>query len=198
MIAERGYRGATLAAVADRVGLTQQGLMHHFPTKEALLVAVLAARDQWDMASAALHGRPAAGRRPAGRVQRDPARARAGVHRAVGGQRHRRAPGPGVLPERYAQVRAWPPARWSAATATGCRAGSHPTGGDAARRRDGRPAGAVAARPPRSTCPPSSPRSCGHCARPRRHRITPAGNSAASPAGCRRGPCSTARRSGHR
>ncbi|WNI15377.1 TetR/AcrR family transcriptional regulator [Actinacidiphila sp. ITFR-21] len=56
VIAERGYRGATLACVAERVGLTQQGLMHHFPTKEALLVAVLEARDQWDMASAALHG----------------------------------------------------------------------------------------------------------------------------------------------
>ncbi|MFI0723895.1 TetR family transcriptional regulator [Streptomyces sp. NPDC021224] len=54
VIAERGYRGATLAAVAERVGLTQQGLMHHFPTKEALLVAVLDARDQWDMASSAL------------------------------------------------------------------------------------------------------------------------------------------------
>jgi AcrR family transcriptional regulator len=48
VIAERGYRGASLAAVAERVGLTQQGLLHHFPTKEALLVAVLEARDQWD------------------------------------------------------------------------------------------------------------------------------------------------------
>ncbi|MFI7384911.1 TetR/AcrR family transcriptional regulator [Streptomyces sp. NPDC049813] len=48
VIAERGYRGASLAAVAERVGLTQQGLLHHFPTKEALLVAVLADRDQWD------------------------------------------------------------------------------------------------------------------------------------------------------
>ncbi|MBZ3900466.1 MULTISPECIES: TetR/AcrR family transcriptional regulator [Streptomyces] len=48
VIAERGYRGASLAAVADRVGLTQQGLLHHFPTKEALLVAVLKERDQWD------------------------------------------------------------------------------------------------------------------------------------------------------
>ena len=57
VIAERGYRGATLAAVAERVGLTQQGLMHYFATKETLLVAVLEARDQWDMASAALHGR---------------------------------------------------------------------------------------------------------------------------------------------
>ncbi|MEU9786078.1 TetR/AcrR family transcriptional regulator [Streptomyces phaeochromogenes] len=48
VIAERGYRGASLAAVAERVGLTQQGLLHHFPTKEALLVAVMAERDQWD------------------------------------------------------------------------------------------------------------------------------------------------------
>ncbi|MEU7042579.1 TetR/AcrR family transcriptional regulator [Streptomyces varsoviensis] len=48
VIAERGYRGATLGAVAERVGLTQQGLLHHFPTKEALLLAVLADRDRWD------------------------------------------------------------------------------------------------------------------------------------------------------
>ncbi|MFJ4084585.1 TetR/AcrR family transcriptional regulator [Streptomyces iakyrus] len=48
VIAERGYRGASLAAVAERVGLTQQGLLHHFPTKEALLVAVLQERDRWD------------------------------------------------------------------------------------------------------------------------------------------------------
>ncbi|MEU6536707.1 TetR/AcrR family transcriptional regulator [Streptomyces sp. NPDC047000] len=48
VIAERGYRGASLAAVAERVGLTQQGLMHHFPTKDALLVAVLDERDKWD------------------------------------------------------------------------------------------------------------------------------------------------------
>ncbi|MFJ9897480.1 TetR/AcrR family transcriptional regulator [Streptomyces sp. NPDC091280] len=48
VIAERGYRGASLAAVAERVGLTQQGLLHHFPTKDALLVAVLEERDRWD------------------------------------------------------------------------------------------------------------------------------------------------------
>jgi AcrR family transcriptional regulator len=48
VIAGRGYRAASLAAVAERVGLTQQGLLHHFPTKEALLVAVLEERDQWD------------------------------------------------------------------------------------------------------------------------------------------------------
>ncbi|MGX1370345.1 AcrR family transcriptional regulator [Streptomyces canus] len=48
VIAERGYRGASLSAVAERVGLTQQGLLHHFPTKDALLVAVLEERDKWD------------------------------------------------------------------------------------------------------------------------------------------------------
>jgi AcrR family transcriptional regulator len=49
VIAERGYRGTSLAAVAERVGLTQQGLMHYFPTKEDLLTAVLETRDQWDL-----------------------------------------------------------------------------------------------------------------------------------------------------
>ncbi|SFE82813.1 TetR/AcrR family transcriptional regulator [Streptomyces mirabilis] len=48
VIAERGYRGASMASVAERVGLTQQGLLHYFPTKDALLVAVLEERDQWD------------------------------------------------------------------------------------------------------------------------------------------------------
>ncbi|MCD7439608.1 TetR/AcrR family transcriptional regulator [Streptomyces lincolnensis] len=48
VIAERGYRGASMAAVAERVGLTQQGLLHHFPTKDTLLVAVLEERDKWD------------------------------------------------------------------------------------------------------------------------------------------------------
>ncbi|WP_258177149.1 TetR/AcrR family transcriptional regulator [Streptomyces solincola] len=56
VIAERGYRGASLGAVAERVGLSQQGLLHYFPTKDALLVAVLAERDQWDTGSAAREG----------------------------------------------------------------------------------------------------------------------------------------------
>ncbi|MBP0458347.1 TetR/AcrR family transcriptional regulator [Streptomyces montanisoli] len=56
VIAERGYRGTTLGAVAERVGLTQQGLLHHFPTKEALLVAVLDERDQWDTGGGARRG----------------------------------------------------------------------------------------------------------------------------------------------
>ncbi|MBE2999432.1 TetR/AcrR family transcriptional regulator [Nocardiopsis sp. HNM0947] len=48
--AEHGFRNSSLAAVAQRVGLSQQGLLHHFPNKEALLVAVLARRDAVDTA----------------------------------------------------------------------------------------------------------------------------------------------------
>lgn len=61
VIAERGYRGASLAAVAERAGLTQPGLLHYFPSKEDLLVAVLEARDRWD--TAAFLAGPAAGSR---------------------------------------------------------------------------------------------------------------------------------------
>lgn len=48
VFAERGYRGASLAAVADKVGLTQQGLLHYFPSKDALLIEVLRRRDEVD------------------------------------------------------------------------------------------------------------------------------------------------------
>ncbi|MBV1855925.1 TetR/AcrR family transcriptional regulator [Catellatospora tritici] len=48
VFAERGYRGASLAAVAERVGLTQQGLLHYFPSKDALLAEVLRLRDEID------------------------------------------------------------------------------------------------------------------------------------------------------
>jgi AcrR family transcriptional regulator len=48
LFAEEGYRGASLAAIADTVGLTQPGLLHHFPSKEDLLLAVLDERDLRD------------------------------------------------------------------------------------------------------------------------------------------------------
>lgn len=41
LFAVRGFRGATIAAVAAEVGLTDAGVLHHFPTKRALLGAVL-------------------------------------------------------------------------------------------------------------------------------------------------------------
>jgi AcrR family transcriptional regulator len=40
-----GFHKGTLRDVADRVGLSQPGLLHHFPSKEHLLQAVLAWRD---------------------------------------------------------------------------------------------------------------------------------------------------------
>jgi AcrR family transcriptional regulator len=39
--AEGGYRGASLSSIAERAGVTQSGLLHHFRTKEELLSAVL-------------------------------------------------------------------------------------------------------------------------------------------------------------
>lgn len=41
----RGYRGASLRDVAAKVGLSMAGVLHYFPSKEALLAAVLARRD---------------------------------------------------------------------------------------------------------------------------------------------------------
>jgi len=46
LFARHGYRGAPLAAVATAVDMTQPGLLHHFPSKADLLLAVLAERDE--------------------------------------------------------------------------------------------------------------------------------------------------------
>ncbi|MBU3064493.1 TetR/AcrR family transcriptional regulator [Nocardia sp. NEAU-G5] len=46
--AENGFRGASIAEIAERCGLSQPGLLHHFPTKAALLAAVLDHRDRLD------------------------------------------------------------------------------------------------------------------------------------------------------
>jgi AcrR family transcriptional regulator len=45
VFATRGFRAASLAAIAERAGLSEPGLLHHFPSKERLLSAVLEARD---------------------------------------------------------------------------------------------------------------------------------------------------------
>ncbi|WP_455361462.1 TetR/AcrR family transcriptional regulator [Streptomyces sp. SYSU K21746] len=49
LFAERGYRGTSIAAIAERIGLTQQGVLHYFPSKTELLTAVLDLRDRWDV-----------------------------------------------------------------------------------------------------------------------------------------------------
>jgi AcrR family transcriptional regulator len=46
LFAQRGYRGGGLLELADRVGMTHGGILHHFGTKEELLRAVMARRDQ--------------------------------------------------------------------------------------------------------------------------------------------------------
>ena len=48
MFGESGYRGASVRDIAARCGLTHPGLLYHFPTKAALLEAVLARRDESD------------------------------------------------------------------------------------------------------------------------------------------------------
>ncbi|MFT4232691.1 MAG: TetR family transcriptional regulator [Leucobacter sp.] len=47
-VARVGCRNASNREIADRVGLSQAGLMHYFGSREELLVAVLAARDERD------------------------------------------------------------------------------------------------------------------------------------------------------
>jgi AcrR family transcriptional regulator len=46
VFATRGERGASLREIADRVGLTQTGLLHYFGSREELLLAVLRERDR--------------------------------------------------------------------------------------------------------------------------------------------------------
>ncbi len=49
VFSERGFEGATLAAIARRVGLSPAALLRHAPTKEALFAAAMA-RAEGDMA----------------------------------------------------------------------------------------------------------------------------------------------------
>lgn len=49
--AETGYNGASLRDIAARANVTQTGLLHHFPSKVALLEAVLDERDRADSAA---------------------------------------------------------------------------------------------------------------------------------------------------
>lgn len=46
----KGSTNGTLADVADQVGLTHAGVLHHFGSKQNLLLEVLAYRDQTDVA----------------------------------------------------------------------------------------------------------------------------------------------------
>lgn len=48
LIAKSGYYGISLQKVADGCGITKAGLLHYFSSKDALLIAVLEARDKAD------------------------------------------------------------------------------------------------------------------------------------------------------
>ena len=46
--AENGFHGTAMSDIAKEAGLTGPGLLHHFPNKEELLIAVLEQRDASD------------------------------------------------------------------------------------------------------------------------------------------------------
>ncbi|HEX6357001.1 TetR/AcrR family transcriptional regulator [Actinophytocola sp.] len=56
--AEAGYHGSSLREVAKRAGITHAGLLYYFPTKEALLAAVLERRDADDAEREQLNAPP--------------------------------------------------------------------------------------------------------------------------------------------
>ena len=46
LFARQGFKGASLASIAQEAGITDAGLIYHFPTKNALLLAVIAEGDR--------------------------------------------------------------------------------------------------------------------------------------------------------
>ncbi|WP_431277225.1 TetR/AcrR family transcriptional regulator [Leifsonia poae] len=49
VFAQKGYRRASLREIAESVGLSQAGLLHHFSSKEELFSEVLRKRDEVDV-----------------------------------------------------------------------------------------------------------------------------------------------------
>ena len=45
----KGYQKGSLIAIAEQVGMTHAGVLHHFGSKEQLLIAVLEYRDAEDL-----------------------------------------------------------------------------------------------------------------------------------------------------
>ncbi|WP_307082839.1 TetR/AcrR family transcriptional regulator [Arthrobacter agilis] len=55
LLSERGYWAVSVQDVAQAAGMTKTGLLHHFPTKESLLVALLEERDRSQIDEAEAH-----------------------------------------------------------------------------------------------------------------------------------------------
>lgn len=53
-LAANGYQGSSLSSIAVDAGLTTPGLLHHFPSKNHLLVALLEERDRLEAARSGL------------------------------------------------------------------------------------------------------------------------------------------------
>jgi AcrR family transcriptional regulator len=49
LLAEKGYRGLVMADVAKKLDITVQAILHYFPSKDVLLLGVLAWRDEVDI-----------------------------------------------------------------------------------------------------------------------------------------------------
>ncbi|MCZ7649917.1 MAG: TetR/AcrR family transcriptional regulator [Thermoanaerobaculia bacterium] len=59
LFAERGYAGASMGELADRVGIAKASLYNYYPSKEALLVDLLErAHAEWNAATTALLDAP--------------------------------------------------------------------------------------------------------------------------------------------
>ena len=55
---EKGYANGSLQDIAERVGMTHAGVLHHFGSKEQLLIALLEYRDDADVAQLEGHHAP--------------------------------------------------------------------------------------------------------------------------------------------
>jgi AcrR family transcriptional regulator len=59
LIATAGFNGVSLGDIATRCGISKAGVLHHFPSKEHILTAVLERRDRLDAEAIDLSGLPA-------------------------------------------------------------------------------------------------------------------------------------------
>ncbi|MDQ4501613.1 helix-turn-helix domain-containing protein [Sinomonas sp. ASV322] len=51
VIAEKGYRGASVREIADAAGISQAGILYYFSSKEELFAEILRKRDELDSAA---------------------------------------------------------------------------------------------------------------------------------------------------